>query len=335
MAKRPISPTLLGAFIIGAIALMIAAALSFGSAKFFGKTERFIVQFDESVHGLDVGAPVKLRGVRAGRVVAVHVSYDPATGRTLVPVVCEVDRQVLTDRLGRAVSFTDQNTISMLVRQGLQARLALVGITGLLYVEMDFKQGTGGEVGQANFARESLPVVPSAQSSLAEISSTLLGVVNQLAEVDFAGISRDVRTLLTNANQTLAELELKTLVASLTEASQAIRDLAQGRDEQQLLANMNAAVTDVRNLVTTLESEFGALGSGMQVTIEEANQAMQNFRETAVVVREFFGPQRGITDEVSQTLESLGRAAIAVERLADYLERNPNALLLGRRPDAR
>ena len=67
--KTKAGPAIVGAFVIGAFVLIVVALLAFGGVSFFSKPERFMVMFDESIHGLDLGSPVKLRGVRVGRVV--------------------------------------------------------------------------------------------------------------------------------------------------------------------------------------------------------------------------------------------------------------------------
>ena len=66
--KTKISPAVVGVFVLGAMLLIVVALLSFGGVNFFSKPQRFLVYFDESIHGLDLGSSVKLRGVRVGRV---------------------------------------------------------------------------------------------------------------------------------------------------------------------------------------------------------------------------------------------------------------------------
>ena len=75
---------------IGAFALGFLALLSFGGFSFFSKPQRFLVFFNESVHGLDLGSAVKLRGVRVGRVVDLTLRYDEASRRSMVAVLCAV-----------------------------------------------------------------------------------------------------------------------------------------------------------------------------------------------------------------------------------------------------
>jgi paraquat-inducible protein B len=97
--KTKLSPTIVGVFVIGAIALGVLALLSFGGLHFFSQPQRFVVYFDESVHGLDLGSAVKLSGVRIGHVVDLNVRYDARSNHSQVGVVCELSRDILTDAM--------------------------------------------------------------------------------------------------------------------------------------------------------------------------------------------------------------------------------------------
>ena len=74
--KTKISPAIIGAFVMGALVLIVVAVLSFSGVSFFAKPQRFVVYFDESIHGLTLGAPLKLQGVPVGRVVDLNFRYD-------------------------------------------------------------------------------------------------------------------------------------------------------------------------------------------------------------------------------------------------------------------
>ena len=98
--KTKVSPAAVGVFVIGALALGLIAILSFGGISLFSKPQRFMVYFDESIHGLDLGSPVKLRGVRIGRVVDLAIHYDERANHSVVAVTCELYRNITTDEKG-------------------------------------------------------------------------------------------------------------------------------------------------------------------------------------------------------------------------------------------
>src|SRR5471030_2919096 len=97
---KKVSPAVIGAFVIGAFALGTLALLFFGGINFFRHEQRFIVFFDESIVGLDLGSAVKLRGVAVGTVKDVKIRYDPTKNGSVVEVLCELNRNMIRDQKG-------------------------------------------------------------------------------------------------------------------------------------------------------------------------------------------------------------------------------------------
>ena len=66
MSKR-FSPAVIGAFVVGALAVLITAIMVVGSGKLFQKQYEFVCMFEGNLNGLKVGAPVKYSGSRSAR----------------------------------------------------------------------------------------------------------------------------------------------------------------------------------------------------------------------------------------------------------------------------
>ena len=90
MAKQ-VSKTVIGGFVISAIVLLVIGIVIFGGGKFFTKTFKYVLFFDRSIKGLNVGAPVVFRGVEIGSVNSVAIRADAETLKVDIPVVIEVE----------------------------------------------------------------------------------------------------------------------------------------------------------------------------------------------------------------------------------------------------
>lgn len=327
--KAKISPAAVGMFILGALLLFVIGFLSFGGSNIFVKPTRFAVYFDESVSGLDPGAPMKFNGVRIGRVAAVGVRYDADTRRALVRTTCEINRNVLTDRAGQPIDLTNPKVLRSLVEGGLRARLNFTGITGLLYVELSF-QDPAEYPAPAVAPGELLPVVPAFPSPISELQESLVQIAANLKEVDFAGLAKDLRGLLANTNRKIAELDLQGLGDRVGRTADAVREFLHSPDAERAFANLNLTLEQARATLLRIDGQVGPAGAELRKTLAEAQGALHSLAAAAESTQQFVQAQGDVGDEVTFALRQLADAAAAMQRLADLLSRNPNALLVGK-----
>ncbi len=333
--KTKISPAIVGLFVLGAFALGILALLSFGGLNIFSQPQRFVVTFNETVHGLDLGSPVKLRGVRVGRVADLSVRYDQATSQARVRVVCELTRSKITNPQGVEVDVSNRKEVEDLIQRGLRAQLGILGLaTGLLYVEMDFYDPklypADAEVKDAVYA-----VMPALPSSIAELQSNLSGILTDLNKVDFAGLGREAQGLLVDTRRQLNRTDLPALVEQWRRTGASVDALASSAEIRSLLAHLNTIATQLDATLVLVNRQVAANGTELQETLQAAQTTIKTFNEAAATVQKFVQAQRGVGEDVAAALRQVSDAAASVQRLTEFLERNPNALILGRRPAAK
>jgi paraquat-inducible protein B len=321
--KTKLSPAVVGSFVLGALVLIVAALLSFRSSHLFSKPGRFVAYFNESVQGLDVGGAVKLRGVRAGRVVAIRVHYDSKARQSQVAVVGELEQNVISDRAGQMIRITDRATLQRLIEEGLRAKIDLVGITGLQFVELDFLDPQQFPAPRPESGAE-YPVVPTVPSGMSELIANLSKIVNNLKQIDFAELSHELKSLLATANQEVGDLDLKKMVAKVTAAAESIEALAGSAEAKAAFANLNKTATDVQGLVAKLDTQVEPVRA-------ELVRTLHSFHDAAESVRKLLGPQSGLGQEALRTLQQVTETAESLQQLADFLERNPNALITGKK----
>ncbi len=328
--KTKLGPTIVGAFVLGAFLLGLVALLAFGGISFFSKPERVVIFFDESVHGLDLGSPVKLRGVRIGRVVALNVRYEGETNHSMVAVTCELNRNTITDQQGAQVDISKRAELQKLVDRGLRAQLGVLGLaTGLLFVELDFVDPVQYPAPTPEFQPKYL-VIPSIPSAISEFQANLTDILNDVRQVDFAGISVELKGLLVDTRKQLNGLDLKGAVAQWQKTGAEFQALAASPEIKQALTSLNAATADLRTVLAHVDAQVGPAGQELTQTLVQAKASLESFNAAAIAARRFITAQSGLGDNAAEMMVRLSAAAESVQRLADYLERNPQALLTGR-----
>lgn len=331
--KTKVSPTVVGFFVLGGMFLGVIALLSFGSFNFLTKPQQFVVYFDESVSGLDLGSAVKFRGVRVGRVSRVGVTYDATTKKSVVRVLCEFNRNILNDPSGRPIDLVDRAELEDLIAAGLRAELGIAGLaTGLLYVELDMKDPAEYPVPERDLVLVEHAVIPAAPSAISEFQASLGQILNNIKNVDIAGLTREMHALLTDTRRQIQNLDTTGISTEITATAQAYRQLAASPEIPSILENLSGALVELRATLQTIDSSVGPTATELTLTLQRLRENLDSLEEATSNASRFITAQHGVGAEAADALRQLGDAARAVGRLADFLERNPNALLTGRQP---
>lgn len=331
--KTKVSPAVVGFFVLGALLLGMFALLSVGRVHFFSKPQRFIVHFDETIHGLDLGSSVKLRGVRVGRVVQINLRYLDEKNKSIVAVLCELNRDAIRDDRGREIDISDRTRLEQLVDRGLRAQLGVVGLaTGLLYVELDFLDPAEHPEPEQPTLAVNYPVVPSVPSTIAEFQASLTEILTSVKQVDFQGLARDLRILIVDTRKTVNALDTAGLTAEWTQAARSVHELASSGVVERTLGNLDQAINDLQDTLAKIDDAIDPASAELTGALQEAQVTLRTFNQTAVTAQQFISAQSGLGADAAMALRQLGEAAQSIARLVDYLERNPNALLTGRAP---
>ena len=153
MSKKA-SPATIGAFVIGAVLLVVAGVLVFGTSKFLVEKRPFVLYFESSIKGLNVGAPVSFRGVRIGTVTDIKAVLNAEDNTFKTPVYADVEldritivggpppkglvRRLIDTVIGVRMEAVDAKA-QELIERGLRATLQYQSlVTGQLYVDMEF-----------------------------------------------------------------------------------------------------------------------------------------------------------------------------------------------------
>mgnify|MGYP005917691877 CR=1 FL=1 len=329
--------TFIGAFVLGALALLVGLVILLGSGTFSSRNPTFVLYFNTSLKGLTPGSPVYFKGIRIGRVSSIQIRPDIAAARFQTPVIIEIEKATaLLENDSEKKLFDDPGILNQLIRAGLRGKLGISSIlTGQLCVELDIFRNAD-PVDPASLAPYlGSPQIPTQLSSLDAALSTL-------EDMPVQEILLDVMGSLKNLSEQLRDIDASGLVASLRETSDAVRNevVAFGAlrrnagntlDSYAVLAeslrkDVHAALQSVNGVLKSVSS----LASASEGVVTEAGDAMKGLRRTADTANSLFSEDSAPVLEFSQTMLSLRRAAEALSELATLLEIKPNALIFGR-----
>jgi phospholipid/cholesterol/gamma-HCH transport system substrate-binding protein len=196
MASSTTNRWKLGLFVVAGVAAGFATLLSLGRSRIHRRVRPLVTYVDESVQGLELGAPLKFRGVPVGAVKALHIAPD----RRMVEIVMDVYVDVV-ERLG----ISSEEAREIRARKDIRLQIASSGITGVKYVVMDYFD-------PARFPPPKLPFdvpesyVPSTPSTMKSLEA---GLTESLEKIPVA--LDHATALLTSLNKTVDDLDVKGL----------------------------------------------------------------------------------------------------------------------------
>ena len=329
----------IGGFLIAGLALLVVALLAFGGGQLFKQKIRWVVFFDSSLNGLNVGAPVKVQGVQVGQVADIVLQMDPAKNRLMKPVILEIEPGHLVNPDGQAIRAAGSEKerrarLQRLIDAGMRARLEIQSLlTGLLYVDLDFYPERPARLTGMNYA--GLPEIPAVPTTTDELKNTLEEVVRKIRKLplddivnDLAASTKDIRTLL-DSEETRQSWEA--LSRSLMESEKLLADL--NRQFPPLLAQVGSAIKDAGQtardtgvLVRDLRSETKPVLAAAEKALVKATAVLEEAKGAAANVAYTTADD----STLQQSLRELRNAARSIRQLTDYLERNPSALIFGK-----
>jgi phospholipid/cholesterol/gamma-HCH transport system substrate-binding protein len=301
-----------GAFVVALAVAAIAGVLWLTTGLTRTQYNQYLAYVTESVSGLNVGAPVKYRGVDVGFVR--EIGLRPGNPEE-VRLLMEIER-------GTPVK---EDTIAILSVQGL---------TGIAFIDL-----TGGTAGAAMLMAtpgEEYPVIETGPSLLARLdeaaskmftnierlTDSLYGFLDEDTQEDFRATLSNIRTVTARLEQVLTDENAEKMGETVDAVHTVAMTLSRNNQDLESILNDMAAATArfpgvmerVDHLTGTLEEAGGDFSETMRVTRGEVRNLSQH-----------------VAPQASEVLLELRSAASSLQRFVDELEGDPALLLHGRR----
>jgi paraquat-inducible protein B len=304
MNKR-VSPTLIGAFVIGALALVVGAIVVLGSMSFFSTVYRYVLYFEDSVDGLVVGAPVKFKGVQIGTVEQILLVAGDEVLKPRIAVVIGLDETRIKNLSGRAVRFSD-GEVSQAIKNGLRGTLASQSLlTGLLFVSLNYDTDAPPPRELPDtLGFQQIPTVPS---RVEQVAQTANDIFKKLQALDWQG-----------------------LFDSIHETMDGMRNLVADKQTQDVTRQLNETLESVRNLAKTVDARVEPLAKNVDDLSRNMKESLTKIDRVTGELANLLQHDSPFTYDVSRTLRELESAARSIRELANSLDQNPNQVIFGR-----
>lgn len=304
-------------------------------------TYPYLVFFEDTVRGLSPGAPVEFRGIRIGTVESIEVDRKSEGGGLLIGALLAIEPERLdiygTRKLEAGQNATLERT-KRLVHEGLRLQLKTGNIiTGQLFVDLDFfPNAEPAEIVMEN----GVPVLPSVPSTINSLIAQLTKIVTKIETLPIDEIGQHAKQTAAGINALVNSGEMRRAVASISAAALAAEDLVSAVDQDQIamaLQNLNTALATTNQLATLVKERAGPLlddvneaARNTNALIKDARDAATQAEKTLASIEDVTSEDGKIGNEMLGSLQQLRAAARSIRIFAEYLERNPQALVRGK-----
>jgi len=291
----------------------------------------FETYFQESVQGLELGAPVKFRGVTLGRVTEIglasakYFADQPVDLRRATYRLVYVRYLIDLARIGRAGDLVS------VVGAGLRARLTSQGITGVTYIELDF-------VDPAKFPPTTVPWtpqydnIPSVPSTLAQVQDAAQTLLARVNAIDIVALGKSVQSVLDDLHGQLTDGDAHQALAAITTLMAATRQAVERADLPGMAGELRAAATGLRGLAPPGREALLAATRAADRLSAAAARLPALVTALEAVVRRTGGDEADLQADISPALRDARAAAASLRETAEMLRRYPAGTLLGGPP---
>jgi paraquat-inducible protein B len=355
------NPKLIGAFVVGAVALVVIGVLLLGGAQLFTAKRTFVAYFEGSVKGLNVGAPVEFQGVPVGSVTDIQLQFLTAEMEFRIPVFFQVEPGRMTQE-GQPVKAEGQ-LLKPLIAHGLRAQLEMQSfVTGQLMVQLGFYPDTPVKlVGDGK-----VPEIPALPTTMQQVAQNVTQALTEIRQLPIAQLIGQLVHSAEGVNTLIHSPEVTQLLRSLNATAQVTeRSITQIDAEiapevrvqlKNTLEAATALLRDSQQLVRRVDAQVVPMSTGLQKTLDAVRATLQdgqqlmrhvdgrvtpmadNLMETSTRLRATIVRLQQVVDgdvvrvlqDTNRTLQEFTGTARSIRLLADYLERNPDSLVYGK-----
>lgn len=321
MSKKA-NPASVGLFIVVGLALGVAGLLIFSSSRLFTRSVGCVLYFNSSLNGLSRGAPVKYRGVTIGSVTKLMIHYNQAINDYSMPVIVEIQENLLQERLEDSLMFKDPEHFKGAVKKGVRGSLEAESlVTGILYVGLDTITNAPPPV-----FHQLKPIYVEIPTRPTEIQQLMAN----LAHVDFKGLEDRLSSLISRLDTAIGNLNVGELSGGMTNLVASLNRTVTSPEITNTLTSIQRTMGEYRLLAEKLNNRVDPITADLTNTLTRANLTLGELRGAVQDLGGMLVPDSPLRNDLTLALQQLAGAAQSISALAEFLERHPNSLITGR-----
>ncbi len=338
----------IGFFVLTGLVILIAGLMVFGSGTLFNKQLYVETYFDDSVQGLDVGSAVKYRGVTIGTVKEIgfvaavypqqadlsHEKRRPYRYYRYVRVLFSID-------LKKHPRFTEEG-LSQLVAHGLRAQMKMQGVTGVVFLDLDYRRDQQG----ADLAMDWKPehfYLPSAPNAFAQVAESFQKVFARLDTLDIEGGIQKVVDMCEVISKGVTDLNLGEVRKQLTDVLGDLSAVMGSSEVAGSLTELRATLENLNAVSATLKTEAPALSRKVGVLSDKATEALDRLavalseENAGVVINDIHSLSQAVqrlvnrnSPVLNETFDSLNALLEQGTALVEELRQDPSRLIVNK-----
>src|SRR5215831_15458870 len=328
----------IGLFAISAIVLAVIGVAVLGGGAFFQKTNIIETYIDESVQGLDVGSPMRFRGVLVGKVEEITLtSVEYNTRRRYVLVRAGISSNMFQFPLSDPASPSFLTEIE----KGLRVRLAPQGLTGTAYLEAS--QNPPLEIDW----QPKYPYVPSARSKITLLSDAVERILRNIGEIDLERLIGTMQNsfntidrLVRQANVEKISAQASQLLSEVRETNRQLQNLVNGPELKDAVKDTALAANKAREILERADKPLNQFINDLPKVSQSINRVMQrldaasvNLPETSVELRQTLQRLSRLISsqqqDIEKTVQNLRSASETLKELLDNSKKYPAQVFFG------
>src|SRR5438309_2979179 len=336
----------IGIFVISAVVIGIIGVVVLGVGTIFQKKSIVETYIDESVQGLDVGSPVKFRGVPVGRVEQISLtSAEYATKREYVVVRMSISSNMFQFQ----VNDPKSEQLKEALDRGFRIRIAPQGLTGVAYLEADYLDPERNPPLEIDW-QPYYPYIPSTRSRITQLSEAVERILRNFSDIDIAQLSQTIdkslvamTKLAENANLDKIGGQANALLNELRETNRQINALVSNPELKTAIADASASAGRARQIIERAEKPVNQMLTDLPQATESLSRLIKRLDSVATDLPETSGQLRQTIQrmnrlianqqrDIEKTMDNLRAVSENMKEITDNSKKYPSQVLFGAPP---